>query len=84
MSEINKGLERLRNNMAIKSYLYREDEEVFKKIQDIKQRHEAEKFSTKDAITYLINKGYWTEIGDIPKVEAPLPSVSPEPTPEVP
>jgi len=44
--------------MAIKAYLYREDEEVFKKIQDIKQRHKTEKFSTKDAITYLINKGY--------------------------
>lgn len=48
--------------MAIKTYLYREDEEVFKKIEDIKQRHANEKFSIKDAITYLINKGYDSEV----------------------
>jgi hypothetical protein len=50
--------------MAIKKYLYREDEAVFKKIDNYKKlmNDNGIKCSTKDAITALINKGYDAEI----------------------
>ena len=48
--------------MSVKKYLYREEEEVFIKIEEVKKLHASEKFTTKDAITYLINKGYTAEM----------------------
>lgn len=57
--------------MAIKKYLYREDEEVFKKIDLVKQKHTSEKFSTKDSITYLINKGFEVYIKEADKELVP-------------
>ena len=69
--------------MAIRKYLYREDEEVWKKIDDIKQRHN---FTTKDAITYLINKGYTSEAeanAKVPVEKIPAENITVV-TPEVP
>lgn len=62
MSEINKGLEKLGEHMAIKKYLYREEQEVFDKIEKVKNDNNcfvgSKKLSTKDAITFLINRGF--------------------------
>lgn len=62
MTTINLGLEKLGEHMSVKKYLYREEEEVFNKIEEVKKLHASEKFTTKDAITYLINKGYTVEM----------------------
>lgn len=45
----------------LKKYLYRETEEVFNKLEKLKGDTDipgSKKFSTKDAITYLINRGF--------------------------
>jgi hypothetical protein len=61
--------------MAIKKYLYREDEEVFNKIELTRQKMmneiEGKKFSFKDAMTRLINKGYGAD--------TPIPHPAEEP-----
>lgn len=47
--------------MSVKKYLYREEQEVFDKIDATKKKYAIQKFTTKDAITFLINKGYETD-----------------------
>lgn len=74
---LNNGLDRLGEHMSVKKYLYREEEEVFNKIEQVKKFHASEKFTTKDAITYLINKGYEAEMLPIPLSE-PLPALNNE------
>lgn len=61
--------------MSVKKYLYREEEEVFNKIEEVKKLHASEKFTTKDAITYLINKGYTVEMLSTTTQPEALPEV---------
>lgn len=57
--------------MAIpkKKYLYRDTLEVFKKIDIIKWKYIDQKFTTRDAISYLIERGYQAEQEDDAKLK---------------
>ena len=55
---INAGLDKLGESMPVKKYLYREEQEVFDKVEATKKKYAEQKFTTKDAITFLINAGY--------------------------
>jgi hypothetical protein len=83
---LNNGLDKLGEHMAVKKYLYREDQSVFDKVEAYKGTLAAHgiKCSTKDAITDLINKGYQAELDNPTKfdVQKPEPEFSPAPTEE--